>query len=101
VKSLRLGAPLLVALVLAACGDGGETREITGPVLEVDARSITEIVSFTVKSGDDRIEVFIDPEAEYAFPPPHLQEHVLSGQPVRVEVVEQDGRLVAVSMEDA
>jgi hypothetical protein len=100
VKFARLGAIPAIAVALLACSGQG-TREITGPVLDVDARSLTEVVSFTVKSGDDRLEIFVDPDADYAFPPQHLHEHVISGEPVRVDVTESGNRLIAVTLDDA
>jgi hypothetical protein len=97
---------LLLVVVLAAftaCGsDSPSSRsEVTGVVLAVDARSLTDVRSFTLKSEDETLEIRIDPDADYSFPPSHLRNHALSGQPVRVELDERGEDLFATEMEDA
>jgi hypothetical protein len=96
----------LAFIASAACGDGepAAPSELTGTVIAVDAASLTEINSFTLEAGDDRHEIFIDPEVDYSssgFVPQHLREHVISGIRVRVEVESREGRLYAIAMEDA
>jgi ABC-type metal ion transport system substrate-binding protein len=98
---------VLIALVaftaFEACGsDAAEgSQEATGIVLAVDARSLTDVRSFTLKTQDETLEIRIDPHADYSFPPSHLRNHALSGQPVRVELDERGGDLYATEMEDA
>ena len=95
---------MLLLLAFTACADSQSSEvpsELTGVVLAVDARSITDVVSFTLTSGDRRYRVFLDPDAHYEFSPGHLREHVLSGEPVRVELEEHDGTLFATALTDA
>ena len=94
---------LVVVVAFAGCGsDGAEgAQEATGVVLAVDARSLTDVRSFTLKTQDETLEIMIDPHADYSFPPSHLRNHALSGQPVRVELDERGGDLFATEMEDA
>jgi hypothetical protein len=102
-----IGARAVAALLVvvgSACADSQNSEihsELTGVVLSVEARSITNVVSFTLTSEDRRYRVFIDPDVRYDFAPGHLREHVLSGEPVRVEVEERDGRLFATALSDA
>ena len=101
---MRVISLLLVAIVaLAGCGSdaAGGPREATGVVLAVDARSLTDVRSFTLKTQDETLEIRIDPDADYSFPPSHLRNHALSGEPVRVELDERGGDLFATEMEDA
>ncbi len=93
-------------IVAAACGNGepAEPSQLTGAVIAVDAASLTDVRSFTLKAGDDRHEIFIDAEIDYAasgFVPQHLRDHVISGVRVRVEVERRGERLYALSMNDA
>jgi hypothetical protein len=74
---------------------------LTGPVIGVSARSLTDVVSFTLRSEERTYEIFIDDDVRYSFPPPHLREHVISGVAVRVEIDRRAGRLFATSMRDA
>jgi hypothetical protein len=101
---MRFGSVLIAALVaLTGCGsDASDGRsEVTGVVLAVDALSLTDVRSFTLKTQDETLEIRIDPEADYSFPPSHLRNHALSGEPVRVELDERGDDLFATEMEDA
>jgi hypothetical protein len=96
----------LAFIASVACGEGEPAKpsQLTGTVIAVDAASLTKVNSFTLKAGDDRHDILIDPEVDYSssgFVPQHLREHVISGIRVRVEVERRDGRLYARSMEDA
>lgn len=99
---------LLVALALAlwACGNatGGRASvppEITGPIIDVDSTGLNEVQSFEVKDGDRVFRLYIDPEVDYGFNLGHLNEHLASGEPVRVDVVERHGKLYARAIVDA
>lgn len=69
--------------------------------MDIEAEGIGDVRSFTVKSGAQTYEILIDPHVDYGFPLGHLNEHRISGDPVRVELVERDGRLYAQSIVDA
>jgi hypothetical protein len=91
----------LMVCVLPACGGNEQPSELSGVILKVNATSITDVESFTLKSGDERHRILIDASADYGFPLSHLQEHVLSGDPVDVELEERDGQLYAQSIVDS
>jgi hypothetical protein len=96
----------LAFMASVACGNGvpATPSQLTGTVIAVDAASLTKVNSFTLKAGDDRHEIFIDPEVDYSssgFVPQHLRDHVISGIRVMVEVERREGRLYAIAMKDA
>lgn len=95
---------VIVALMLfpacSATEDGGQ-NQLTGVVIDVDARSITDIRSFTLKNLDKTYRIFIDPTQDYEFPPSHLRAHQAGAEPLAVEVEERGDRLVATAISDA
>ncbi|MGH2774759.1 MAG: hypothetical protein ACRDJT_04915 [Actinomycetota bacterium] len=107
--TLRLVVGALLALVvLAACGEDspGEAEqpapeEITGPVTKVDSESLGDVTSFEVTQQGEVYVIFIDPEVNYGFALSHISEHLASGDPVRVGLDEQDGKLYATEIVDA
>ncbi|GIU91368.1 MAG: hypothetical protein KatS3mg011_0274 [Acidimicrobiia bacterium] len=59
---------------LAACS--GATRTVRGVVVEVDG-DLTGVRSFTVITTDgERLHLTPDPDGRYAFPLPHLRDHL-------------------------
>jgi hypothetical protein len=90
-------------VALSGCGsETGETgRTESGVVLAVDARSLADVRAFTLKTEDETLEIHVDRTIDYSFPPAHLRNHALSGEPVRVELEERHGDLYALEMEDA
>jgi hypothetical protein len=104
---LFLGA-LLALVVLGACGDDPAVdarppapEEITGPVTSVDSESLGEVTSFEVTQKGEVYVVLIDPEIDYGFALSHLNEHLASGDPVRVGLDERNGKLYATEIVDA
>ena len=103
---LILGA-LLALLVLGACSDdpagdaGPAPKEVTGPVTKVDSESLGEVTSFEVTQDGEVYVVLIDPEINYGFALSHINEHLASGDPVRVGIDERDGQLYATEIADA
>jgi hypothetical protein len=107
---LRLVVGALLALVvLGACGEDSPEEaqqrpapeEITGPVTKVDSESLGDVTSFEVTQQGDVFVVFIDPEINYGFALSHINEHLASGDPVRVGLDEKDGKLYATEIADA
>jgi hypothetical protein len=96
----RAFAASCLVLVLASCTESDTPSEITGTVVEVDSTGLTEVDSIVVSSDGDRFTILLDENTELDFPPAHLNEHRISGDPVRVEVEESDGTLVATSIGD-
>lgn len=103
-----IGELSIVLLILSACGDDGPTSgnatapsRLEGPVVEVESEGLGRVQAFTVKSGDRTYEIFIAADVDYGFPLDHLSEHRISGEPVVVRLEERDGKLYALSIEDA
>jgi hypothetical protein len=114
-----LAGLLIAALFLAACGTGSGASAaptpsasapsgppespIEGVVLEVNASSLSEVSTFTLRADDGRSWEFEVGPLENAteFPPAHLHEHQASSTPVRVFFRSEPSRLVAYRIEDA
>jgi hypothetical protein len=103
---LVLGA-LIALLALGACSDdpaedaGPAPKEVTGPVTKVDSESLGEVTSFEVTQDGEVYVVLIDPEINYGFALSHINEHLATGDPVRVGIDERDGQLYATEIADA
>jgi len=83
---------------MAGCSPTSGT--VVGPVISVDG-DLAEVRSFTVLvEGEEMVFVPIV-EGEYAFPLPHLRQHLMDGAPIRVGWERRGESLVAVSLEDA
>ena len=80
-----------------ACGDRGT---LTGVILDVESRSLTDVQAFTIRSQDEECEVFIDPDIDYGFPLPHLNDHKVAADPVIVDVEVRDDKLTALTIRD-
>lgn len=98
-----------LSLLAAACGsgDGGDAEpaqdapsEVTGVLLDVESEGIGEVTSFELKDGDETYEIFIAEDVDYGFDLGHLNEHLTTGDPVRVPLEERDGKLYALEIED-
>lgn len=111
-----LVVPLLcVALSGAACGGGDAEQpaaaesvaaedapdEVTGVLLDVESEGVGEVTSFTLKEGDETYEILIADDVDYGFDLGHLNEHLTTGDPVRVPLEVREGRLYALAIEDA
>jgi hypothetical protein len=98
-------SPALIALasivaVLAACGGGGDSNELTGLIVDVRGRG-NEVRSFMLRSGDRTYEIRIAPEVDYGFQLGHLRAHQSSFFPVRCKFERREGRLYALEIVDA
>lgn len=78
-----LTASLLAALAVltAACSEDRGTIE--GLVIDVQG-DLAGVTEFTVLTDDGSMVFEPDPAGDFAFPLPHLREHILSGIPVVV-----------------
>ncbi len=93
-----VGCALATLLLFAgACGDGVHTAH--GLVTQVQARSLTEIATFTVGDEAGRSWTF-ETDGPIEFTPSHLREHMLTGQPVTVYYRDQGERLLAERVAD-
>jgi len=97
----KLTALLLTAvLALAvACGSEPEGTAVTGEVVAVEPRTITEFESLTIIDSDGRVWTFRG-GAFAGFTPSHLQEHQALGDPVKVWFVEEGDVLRVTRIED-
>jgi len=108
-------------VLLAACGDAPATTAppastappvsettsvaaapatVTGAVIAVDG-DLSAVSSFTVLAETGAELTFSpSPDGDYAFPLPHLRDHLRSGEPVRVSYVDAGGTLLAVAVTD-
>ena len=104
--SRRLPFVLAVAAVLLIAGAitlMPRTSTATGVVVAVDAASLTDVRSFTLRvSGGRTIEFSLGAlENGVEFPPGHLGEHIGSGTPITVTYREENGVANAIRLEDA
>ena len=97
-----LAATLLVGLTLAGCAPASATA--VGIVTEVDARSLTEIDRFTLRTEEGTTMTFLLGRLELdsgAFPATHLQEHLALARPIAVAYRDEPGGHVAYRLVDA
>lgn len=88
---------LAVFAMVAACAQDAGT--MVGIVVEVDG-DLSTVTSFTMLVEGDHVRFIPGAEGEFAFPLPHLREHLRDGSPVRVGWERQGEQLVAVRLED-
>lgn len=84
--------------VAAACSSAGE-QSVRGHVLDVQARSLTEVESLTLVDDQGK-EWQFQAQGNVGFTPSHIREHMLLGQPVTVFYREEGEALVAVRVTD-
>lgn len=90
---------LLAAVALTmACG-GGETT-VRGVVVEIEARSILEVATLTIKEEDSGKVWTFQADGPVGFTPSHIREHMMQGRLVTVRFRERDGLFIAVLVTD-
>ena len=97
-----LATTLVVGLTFAGCGPASATAVVIGT--EVDARSLTEIERFTLRTEEGTTMTFLLGRLELdssAFPATHLQEHLALAQPIAVAYRVEPGGSVAYRLVDA
>jgi hypothetical protein len=92
---MRLGVAALA--IVAACTQSGGT--MVGIVTSVEG-DLTAVTSFTILVEGDTFEFLPVDGGDYAFPLPHLREHLRDGTPVRVGWERRGEDLAAISLED-
>jgi hypothetical protein len=105
-RAALLGLAALVAaafLLATACGSG--ERSAVGVIVDVQASSLAEVESFTLRTDDGELLTFrLAPEAprsgEEAFVASHLRSHASLAQRVKIIYREEDGVLLAVRLVD-
>ena len=97
--SALLAFMLAGAFFLVACGGGGSLGTVQGFVTAVQAWSITEIESLSVRDDAGKTWMFTTEGPLEPFPA-HLNDHMLNKQQVRVVYEKQEAGFVAVSILD-
>jgi hypothetical protein len=97
-----LAAGLMVALVVAGCGEEGPPPPavLTGVITQVAAGD-GEVTGFDLDAAGKSYEILIEGDRDYGFDLTHLYEHQSSGDPVRVRLRERDEALYALRIDDA
>lgn len=70
-------------------------------VVDIEASGIEDIESFTLRSDGADYEIHIAQDVTYGFPLSHLNAHRQQAEPVHVRIEDRDGKLTALSIEDA
>lgn len=97
--SLRRRRLILTAVLLAACGSADQGT-VEGLVVDVQG-DLSAVTEFSVLAEEGTV-VFVPAEdGDFAFPLPHLREHIISGVPVVVFWEDHDGQKIAVFVDDA
>ena len=100
--SLRTPLIALVTVVfvlVAACGGTDEGSSVTGEIVSVVPRSITEFESLSVVDSDGKVWEFTG-GAFAGFTPSHLLEHMTLAEPVKVWYVDDGEDLKVTLIED-
>lgn len=88
-----------VLLLAAACGGADEDSSVTGRVIGVDPRSLTEFNSMTLVDADQK-EWQFKGGLFAGFTPSHLLEHMALGESVTVWYVDDGVDLTVTRIED-
>ena len=108
VTPVLAGVGVLIALVVPACGGDGVSvaeRSAVGVILQVEASSITQVDSFTLRSNDGETLVFriapdARPDPQEGFVASHLRSHAALAEQVEVFYREENGELLALRLVD-
>lgn len=97
----RAAALGLLAVVLVGCAPPATSGTAVGVVVAVDG-DLTSVEGFTITTAlRERMTFVPAPDGDFAFPLPHLQAHVRSGDPVVVDWEREDDVLWATFIDDA
>jgi hypothetical protein len=96
-------AVLIVVALTSRGGPRAPVSPVDGVVIAVDARGLTDVRSFTLRTGAGEQLTFTLERLEnpVEFPPGHLTVHLADGAPVRVTFVVDGDALAATRLEDA
>lgn len=95
-----LGVTAILVFSVTACGDaGGAGKSVRGHVLDVQARSLTEVQSLTLRDSEGGEWIF-ETVGNVGFTPSHIREHMMQGEPMTVFYEERNNRLVATRVTD-
>lgn len=94
----RTLAGVLLIGGLVACGPQ-TSGTIRATLIELNG-DLTTVSDFTVLSEGERIRFVPSPDGDYAFPLPHLHEHLRTGEPLLIGWELVDGVHVATFLDD-
>ena len=90
---------MIVWLALVACRQEARPTRYDGLVVEMQAASILQIASFTLRTDDGTlIEMVV--EGDVGITASHLREHMALADPVTVTVRYADGLTIATLIQD-
>jgi hypothetical protein len=90
----------LLGLALVGCSEQPGTA-VVGVVVDFQG-DLVSVESFTVLTPDGtELELVPAADGDFAFPLPHLKEHLATGDPISVRYVEDGDLRVAVAIGDA
>ncbi len=98
-RAVVLVIAIAVSLVVACSSGGGSGPSVTGEVIDVEARSLTEFDTVTIIDSDGKTWEFTG-GAFSGFTPSHLREHQALGDPVKIWYVEEGDVLRVTRIED-
>lgn len=93
---------MLAVVLVGACGGDGE-RSAAGVIIDVQATSLTQIDSFTLRDNEGRVLVFriapdVTDDPQEGFLPSHLRSHAVLAEQVVVFYREEQGELLALRL---
>lgn len=100
---MLIAAAFALVASVAVVALGPRTSSATGVVIAVDAASLTDVRSFTLRMAGGETLVFSLASLENGveFPPGHLAEHIGSAEPIVITYREDGGTLMALRISDA
>ena len=102
-RLVALGALFAAALAAAGCNDGNgdaEAGSVRGVVVQVEARSLTELGFLDVREDSGFVWRFQPGSSYRGFTPSHLREHMVQGLGVTVVYHSEDGVLLIDDITD-
>lgn len=94
-------AAVMMFFVVSACGTSENGTTVVGVVVDYQG-DLVSVDSFTIRIGSgEEIKLRPADDGDFAFPLPHLREHMTTADPIEVSFMEEDGEVVATSVTDA
>lgn len=91
----------LLLFLLPACDASESGTTVVGVVVDYQG-DLVAVDSFTVRTvSGEVLQLRPADDGDFAFPLPHLREHMVTGDPIEVEFMEESGSMVATAISDA
>ena len=96
---------LLTSTACASSSAAQPTQSVRGVLIDVQARGLQQLDSFTLRSDDGQELTFVpapnfNEGQSHAMSPGHMRQHMALADPVTVTYRDENGRLVALSATD-